>query len=102
VGQQALEIEFWKGYLQHIEEQRMFAGTDRETAIFQKVKEEVSAGGRLTCERMVKLARVSRSIYYRFDESANLGANVGKDVRDAIQRWPSNGPPIPHRCRQSC
>ena len=44
---------------------------------------------------MAKLARISRASYYRFDESAELGADVDMDLRDAIQRialeWPSYG-----------
>lgn len=59
------------------------------------VKEEVKAGGGLTVERMVKLARVSRASYYRFDEEAESGADSDMDLRDAIQRvaleWPSYG-----------
>jgi hypothetical protein len=34
------------------------AGTDWESAVYRKVKEEVKVGGGLTIERMVKLARV--------------------------------------------
>src|SRR3954468_21249510 len=48
IGQQALEIDFLKGCLQRIEQQRML------------LQEEVKAGGRLTVERMVKLGRFSR------------------------------------------
>ena len=44
---------------------------------------------------MVKLARVSRASYYRFDEEAESGADSDMDLRDAIQRvaleWPSYG-----------
>jgi transposase InsO family protein len=43
----------------------------------------------------VKLARVSRASYYRFDEEAESGADSDMDLRDAIQRvaleWPSYG-----------
>jgi len=71
------------------------AGTDWESAVYRKVKEEVKAGGGLTVERMVKLARVSRASYYRFDEEAESGADSDMDLRDAIQRvaleWPSYG-----------
>jgi hypothetical protein len=53
----------------------------------------VKAGGGLTIERMVKLARVSRASYYRFDEESESGADSDMDLRDAIQRvaleWPS-------------
>ena len=49
----------------------------------------------LTVERMVKLARVSRAGYYRFDENAEAGADPDMDLRDAVQRialdWPAYG-----------
>jgi putative transposase len=55
----------------------------------------VKAGGGLTIERMVKLARVSRASYYRFDEESESGDDSDMDLRDAIQRvaieWPSYG-----------
>lgn len=44
---------------------------------------------------MVKLARVSRASYYRFNENAESGTDSDMDLRDAIQRvaleWPSYG-----------
>jgi transposase InsO family protein len=44
---------------------------------------------------MVKLARVSRASYYRFDEKAMPATDSDMDLRDAIQRialeWPSYG-----------
>jgi putative transposase len=71
------------------------AGINWQSAIFQKVREEVKAGRGLSVERMVKLARVSRARYYRFDESAANGGDPDMDLRDAIQRialeWPSYG-----------
>jgi putative transposase len=61
------------------------------------VGEEVSAGRRLSIERMVELGRVSRSGFYRFDEDAKAGPDRDMDLRDAIQRialeWPSYGRP---------
>jgi len=55
----------------------------------------VSAGQRLSIERMVELGRVSRSGFYRFDEGAKPDRDM--DLRDAIQRialeWPSYGRP---------
>ena len=55
----------------------------------------MSAGRGLTIERMVKLGRVSRSGFYRFDESTKPDPDM--DLRDAIQRialeWPSYGRP---------
>ena len=51
----------------------------------------------LTIERMVELGRVSRSGFYRFDDSAEPGPDPHMDLRDAIQRialaWPSYGRP---------
>jgi transposase InsO family protein len=50
----------------------------------------------LTVERMVKLGRVSRSGFYRFDD-APPGPDLDMDLRDAIQRialeWPAYGRP---------
>ena len=55
----------------------------------------MSAGQRLSIERMVELGRVSRSGFYRFDEGAKPDRDM--DLRDAIQRialeWPSYGRP---------
>jgi len=45
----------------------------------------VRTGGRLTVERMVKLGRVSRSGFYRFD-SSEPGPDPDMDLRDAIQK----------------
>ena len=57
----------------------------------------MSAGRGLTIERMVKLGRVSRSGFYRFNEDAESGSDPDMDLRDAIQRmaleWPSYGRP---------
>jgi putative transposase len=56
----------------------------------------VKAGGRLTVEGMVKLGRVSRSGFYRF-EDAEPDPDRDMDLRDAIQKvaveWPSYGRP---------
>jgi putative transposase len=55
----------------------------------------VTAGQRLSIERMVELARVSRASFYRFNEDARPDRDM--DLRDAIQRialeWPSYGRP---------
>jgi transposase InsO family protein len=40
------------------------AGIEWKSAVYRKVGEEVSAGRRLTIERMVELGGVSRSGYY--------------------------------------
>jgi putative transposase len=57
----------------------------------------VKADRGLTIARMVKLGRVSRSGFYRFDENAKPGPDPHMDLRDAIQRialaWPSYGRP---------
>jgi transposase InsO family protein len=71
------------------------AGIDWKSAVYRKVAEEVTAGQRLSIERMVELGRVSRSGFYRFDESARPDPDM--NLRDAIQRialeWPSYGRP---------
>jgi transposase InsO family protein len=57
----------------------------------------VKAARGLTIDRMVKLGRVSRSGFYRFDEDAEPGPDPHMDLRDDIQRialaWPSYGRP---------
>jgi transposase InsO family protein len=57
----------------------------------------VKAKRGLTVERMVKLGRVSRSGFYRFDGDAKPSLGTDMDLRDAIQRialqWPSYGRP---------
>jgi transposase InsO family protein len=56
----------------------------------------VKADRGLTIERMVKLGRVSRSGFYRFDD-AEPGPDRDMELRDAIQKiaveWPSYGRP---------
>jgi transposase InsO family protein len=56
----------------------------------------VKTGGKLTVEAMVKLGRVSRSGFYRFDD-AKPDLDRDMDLRDAIQKialeWPSYGRP---------
>ena len=73
------------------------AGTDWKSAVYRKIEEEVKAGRGLTVERMVKLGRVSRASFYRFDEDAETGPDPDMELRDAIQRialeWPSYGRP---------
>jgi len=57
----------------------------------------VKAKRGLTIERMVKLGRVSRSGFYRFEQDADPGPDRDMDLRDAIQKiaveWPSYGRP---------
>ena len=56
----------------------------------------MKAGSRLTVEGMVKLGRVSRSGFYRFDDT-EPDPDRDMDLRDAIQKiaveWPSYGRP---------
>jgi putative transposase len=72
------------------------AGVDWKSAVYRKVEEEVKADRGLTIESMVKLGRVSRSGFYRFDDR-EPGPDPDMDVRDAIQKiaveWPSYGRP---------
>jgi putative transposase len=73
------------------------AGIDWKSAVYGKVGEEVSAGARLTIERMVELGQVSRSGFYRFQVKPANSPEKDMDLRDAIQRialeWPSYGRP---------
>jgi putative transposase len=57
----------------------------------------MNAGDGLTIQRMLKLGRVSRSSFYRFDPEHQPGADRDMELRDAIQRialeWPCYGRP---------
>src|SRR5271169_6742115 len=72
------------------------AGVDWQSAVYRKAQEEMKANRGLTIERMVKLGRVSRSGFYRF-QNAEPGPDRDMDLRDAIQRiaveWPCYGRP---------
>ena len=97
IGQQALEIDFLKGCLQRIEEQRMLQVLTGNPAVYRKIKEEMKAGHGLTVERMAQLGHISRASFYRFDENAAPGHHADMELRDAIQRiplqWASYGRP---------
>jgi len=55
----------------------------------------VTAGRKLSIERMVALARVSRASFYRVDDTVHPTHEDDMDLRDAIQRialeWPAYG-----------
>ena len=96
IGQQALELDFLKGCLQRIEEQRMLQALTGKPRSTGRAQEEMKANRGLSIERMVKLGRVSRSGFYRFQTRSRVRIR-DMDLRDAIQRialeWPSYGRP---------
>jgi putative transposase len=57
----------------------------------------MNGGGGLTMRRMLKLGRVNRSSFYRYDPERKLGADRDMELRDTIQRialeWPCYGRP---------
>jgi len=73
------------------------AGIEWKSAVYRKVREEMSAGGGLTTQRMLELGRVNRSSFYRFSPDDKSGADHDMELRDAIQRvaleWPCYGRP---------
>ncbi len=85
IGQQALELDFLKGCLQRIEEQRMLQALTGKPRSTGGAQEEMKANRGLSIERMVKLGRVSRSGFYRFQD-ADPSLDRDMDLRDAIQR----------------
>jgi len=97
VGQQTLEVDFLKGWLQSIEEQRMPAGADWKSAVYRKVQEEVEKDRGLPVADMVKPGGVSRASFYRNREPNAGTVDRDMDLRDAIQRialeWPCYGRP---------
>src|SRR5271165_6158464 len=96
IGQQALELDFLKGVLAAHRGTADAAGVDWKDAVYRKAQEEMKANRGLSIERMVKLGRVSRSGFYRFQD-AEPSPDRDMDLRDAIQRiaveWPSYGRP---------
>jgi transposase len=91
IGQQALEIDFWKAACSASRNSGC-CRLDWKSAVYRKVQEEVKAERGLTIERVVELGRVSRSGFYRF-EDAPRGLDPDMDLRDAIQKiaveWPA-------------
>ena len=93
VGQQAMEIDFLKRALQHVEEQRLLRATNA-ARLLRQIEEEVKAGTGLSVSRMCEVSGFSRAGYYRFlDPEKPAGADM--DLRDQIQKmaleWPSYG-----------
>jgi putative transposase len=72
------------------------AGVDWKAAVYRKAQEEMKANRGLSIERMMKLGRVSRSGFYRF-QNTEPSEDRDMDLRDTIQRnaveWPSYGRP---------
>ena len=95
IGQQALEIDFLKGCLQRIDEQRKLQALDGKAAVYEQIQSQ-RAGGSLDGETDVRWAEVSRSGFYRFPRDT-AGAGSDMKLRDAMQRialeFPSYGWP---------
>jgi Transposase and inactivated derivatives len=73
------------------------AGIEWKSALYDKVREEMTGGGGLTIRRMVELGRVSRSSLYRYDPEPKPVPHYDMELRDAIQcialQWPCYGRP---------
>ena len=67
VGQQTLEIDFLKGCLQRIEEQRMLQALTGKPRPAGTSKSQIEKGSQMTILRMCELGQVSRAAFYRFD-----------------------------------
>src|ERR1700722_15387018 len=95
-GQRARGAGFFEGVLAAHRGTADAAGVDWKAAVYRRVQEEMKANRGLSLERMVKLGRVSRSGFYRFQDAAP-SPDRDMDLRDAIQRialeWPSYGRP---------
>jgi len=91
IGQQALEIDFLKGCLQRIDEQR---NLQMEARCLRADPDPTGRDEGLTVKRMCKLAAISRAGLYRF-RPASLASKPDLALRDAIQRvalaFPSYG-----------
>lgn len=75
VARQVLELDFFKGALLRIQENRRKRGKDFRQAVYEQIRHVDGRQGELTIERMCILAAVSRASYYRFGVP---GADVDK------------------------
>jgi transposase len=92
VGQQAMEIDFLKRALQHVEEQRLLRALNNGAHSTSRSKKEVTTGTKMSVVRMCGVAGFSRAGYYRSLDRVNPGA-ADMVLRDEIQKialeWPS-------------
>jgi len=84
VGQQQVEIDFFRQALQHIETSRGDERSTRRDGVYAFIQARTQPQGELSVERMCALAGVTRAGYYRH---LRLCAARGRDlVRDHVQR----------------
>ena len=76
IGQQALEIDFLKGCLQRIDEQRKLQALTGKPAVYRRSKPK-ERGRSLDGETDVRAGRVSRSGFYRFPRPGRAGSGHG-------------------------
>ena len=89
VGQQALEIDFLKRALQHVEEQRLLRALNNG-APSRQVEKEVTTHTRLSVGQMCQLAQVSRAGYYRFLDPAKPAAedlDLRQEMHQIALQW---------------
>jgi putative transposase len=96
IGQQTLKIDFWKGCLQRIEEQRMLQASNGNPPLRQGPGSDERPQW-TEDQRMLELGRMNRSSFYRYGPERKPTADRDMELRDAIQRialeWPCYGRP---------
>src|SRR5215469_3036081 len=86
VGRQALEIDFFRRCLQHVEEQRKLQALNTSgSSTLPHLEKEMSLATPIPLERLCGLAHVSRAGYYRW-QNAVPAVDADLDLRDEIQR----------------
>ena len=86
IGQQQLDLDFFRAALRHVREQRRKKGEPGETHIYAVIRAEMERqGDHIGIERMCALAGVSRAGYYRH-WLASEPREEETALRDEIQR----------------
>jgi transposase len=81
VGQQTLEIDFLKGCLQRIEEQRMLQALTGRPPLVHYIQKQIEEGGAMTALRICALGQITRARLYRLAPEAEH-EDPDLDLRD--------------------
>ena len=85
VGQQAVELDFFKAALRHVKASRRPSGGRGGSSVFALIQAMTPPQGALGIERMCALAGVSRASYYRHWRRVAPGREEIA-LRDVLQR----------------
>lgn len=94
IGQQAMEIDFLKRALQHVEEQRLLRAVSNGALSTGRSRKKCRWETRLGIRTMCEVAGVSRAGYYRFlhpDKPALADLELRNEIQKIALEWPSYG-----------